>query len=103
MYVFFLIFFSILVYHRILNRVPMLLGRTLLFIHPKCNSLHFNLELPIFPSPLPCDDPILLPPSALVAICGTLWVLNQCLRNESMIWFVNSEKRGYIGNIDWVT
>ena len=36
---FFLIFFSIMVYHRILNIYPVLYSRTLLFIHPIYNNL----------------------------------------------------------------
>ena len=39
-YTSFLIFFSIMVYHRILSRVPVLYSKALLFIHPIYNSLH---------------------------------------------------------------
>ena len=39
-YTFFIIFFSIMVYHRILNIVPCLLSKTLLFIHYIYTSFH---------------------------------------------------------------
>ena len=39
-YTFFFIFFSIMVYHRILNIVPCVYSRALLFIHFLFNSLH---------------------------------------------------------------
>ena len=39
-YKFFFIFSSTMVYHRILNIVPMLYSRSLLLIHPIYNSLH---------------------------------------------------------------
>ena len=56
-YTFFFIFFSIMVYPRILNIVPCATSRTLLFIHSMCNSLHLltpNSQSipPPHPSPL---------------------------------------------------
>ena len=39
-YTFFFMFFSTVVYHRILNIVPCAVNRTVLFIHPTYNSLH---------------------------------------------------------------
>ena len=40
----FSIFFSIMVYHRILNIVPVLYSGALLFIHPIYNSLHLLIS-----------------------------------------------------------
>ena len=47
--------FSIMVYHRILNTLPVLYGRALLLIHSVCNSLHpLTLNSRSIPSP-PCS------------------------------------------------
>ena len=50
-----LFIFSIMVYHRILNTLPVLYGRALLLIHSVCNSLHpLTLNSRSIPSP-PCS------------------------------------------------
>ena len=49
-------FFSMVVYHRILNTVPVLYSRTLLFIHPMYSSWHLltpnSQSFPLHPHPL---------------------------------------------------
>ena len=54
-YIFKKIFFSIMVYHRIVNIVPYTYKKTLLFIHPLYNSLHLLTPSPqsIPPQPPP--------------------------------------------------
>ena len=52
MYIF-IIFFSIMIYHRMLKRVPCVYSRTLLFIQSIWNSLHLGLkvqgeQMPVF-------------------------------------------------------
>ena len=42
----FFMFFSIMVYHRIVTIVPVLYSRTLLFIHPLYNNLHLRIPNP---------------------------------------------------------
>ena len=73
---FFFIFLSIMVYYRILNIVPMFYSRTLLFIHPLCNSLYLPTSnsrcFPPLPQP-PCPwQPHPFSMSVSLFCCSTL-------------------------------
>ena len=56
------LFFSIMVYHRILKEFPVLYSRTLSFIHSICNSLHWLIP-----------NPQSFPPAAGIEKHFTLW------------------------------
>ena len=69
--IFFLIFFSIMVYSMRLDIVPALCRRTLLFIHSKCNSLH--LPAPNFQS-IPLPSPLTLGITSLFSVSVSLFL-----------------------------
>ena len=68
----FFIFFSIIVYHRILNIVPCAACRILLFLHPMYNSLH--LLIPNSQSnPPPALSPLATNPKSVPYVCNSVF------------------------------
>ena len=86
MYIFFLIFFSITVYHRVLNIVLSTIHRTLMFIHP----IYTRLLIPNSPSiPFPIPSPLAdFTFKTSVTLSLTMWQIKWDHFNQVPIWYV---------------